>query len=91
MVDDKSIKNVSSETLVISLLDKKVDFQRILSMIRPVAPVAELADAVDSKSTSLTGVGVRPSPGAPLISKSFHLNQPDFLLEYAKIIRYLSM
>jgi hypothetical protein len=44
---------------------KIVDFWVIWSMIRDVAPVAELADAVDSKSTFLTEVGVRPSPGAP--------------------------
>ena len=30
------------------------------------APVAELVDALDSKSSSGNGVGVRFSPGAPL-------------------------
>ena len=31
------------------------------------APVAELVDALDSKSSSRKGVGVRFSPGAPLL------------------------
>jgi hypothetical protein len=37
---------------------------------RHPAPVAEPADAADSKSASRKGVGVRVSPGAPMISKS---------------------
>ena len=31
------------------------------------APVAELADAADSKSVARKGVGVRVSPGAPAV------------------------
>ena len=35
------------------------------------APVAELVDAVDSKSISRKGVGVRLSPGAPSKLRNF--------------------
>ncbi len=49
-------------------------------MIRPSqAPVAELADAADSKSVVRKDVGVRPSPGAPRVL--------EVSLKYKKISR----
>ncbi len=40
--------------------------RKIMFAITRDAPVAELVDALDSKSSSFAGVGVRFSPGAPL-------------------------
>lgn len=36
-------------------------------LFKPIASVAELVDAADSKSAALTGVGVRVSPEAPTL------------------------
>jgi hypothetical protein len=56
---------------------KQVYFQDEDYILRGRAGVAELADALDSKSGSLTGVWVRPPPPVPHLTTRVVVLQTD--------------
>ena len=56
-----------------------------------LAGVVELADAPDSKSGARKGVGVRPSPPAPIISKSYNPACLSSCTAFCSIVTILSL
>ncbi len=56
---------------------------RSKNIVSPVADVAELADALDSKSGTLTSVWVRPPPSAPSSNFSGEIPANDWNADFA--------